>query len=68
MKSAARLRVVAPAPESPEDALARIVPLLLAAEAEGARLRNALDAERRRLAVQRGVAFLRAEAVRREFG
>lgn len=55
-------------PEAPEDALARIVPQLLAAEAEVARLRNALDAQRRRLAVKRGVAFIRAETVRREFG
>lgn len=63
------LRIVTPdEPESPEDALARIVPLLLAAEAEVARLRNVLDAERRRLAVKRGVAFIRAERVRAEFG
>ena len=63
------LRIVTPdEPEQPEGALARIVPLLIAAEAEVAGLRNALDVERRRLAMKRGVAFLRAETVRGEFG
>lgn len=65
----APLRIVTPdEPEKPEDALVRIMPQLLAAEAEVARFRNELDVERRRLAVKRGVAFIRAEAVRREFG
>ena len=65
-----RLRVVAPPqPEpEPEEALAEIVPRLLAAEAEVAKLRNQIDVERRRLASKRGVAFIRPEHVRGEFG
>lgn len=65
-----RLAVVPPErrePE-PEQALAELVPALLAAEAEVARLRNAVDIQRRRLANERGVAFLRPERVRAEFG
>lgn len=66
--TARSLRIVPDEPEQPEEVLARIVPQLLAAEAEVAALRNALDVERRRLAVKRGVSFIRAEAVRAEFG
>jgi hypothetical protein len=64
------LHLVAPqaGPPPAADALARIVPELIAAEAEVARLKRLLDAERVRLAKERGLAFLREEAVRREFG
>lgn len=63
----AQLKLVRAEP-SPEQALAELVPALLEAERKVAALRNQVDAERRRLAVKRGVAFIRPEAVRREFG
>jgi hypothetical protein len=67
--SAPNLRVVQPADEpSAEDNLSRIVPDLMAAERVVAQLRLELAAERVRLAKERRVAFLREEAVRREFG
>lgn len=56
-----------PKPVEPEEALTEIVPELAAAEATVARLRNRMDEARRLLAFKRGVAFIRAEHVRREF-
>jgi hypothetical protein len=53
---------------SPADALAEIVPELLAAEREVVRLRRLVDEQRAKLARARGVAFIREEHVRREFG
>lgn len=66
----ANLRVVSPADEPPTaaEALARLVPELIEAEAVVARLKRQLDVERVRLAKGRGVAFIREETVRREFG
>lgn len=63
------LTIVAPEPErvEPEAALRELVPELLAHERRVADLRNRLNDERRRLASKRGVAFIREEAVRREF-
>jgi hypothetical protein len=60
--------VAAPAELSPAEALADIVPKLIAAEAEVARLTRLMNAERKRLAQERRVAFVREEHVRREFG
>lgn len=62
-----RLAVVREEP-SPEEALRSIVPDLSAAEAEVARLRNALAVNGRLLAKSRGLAFIREELLRREFG
>lgn len=68
MTARPNLRVIPDEPEpQPEEALAKLVPELMAAEAKVARLRNALDVQRRRLATKRGVAFIRPEHVRREF-
>lgn len=64
----AHLAIVAPQPEQPEEALGALVPALVGAERRVAVLRQQIDQERRRLAVKRGVAFIREEAVRREFG
>jgi hypothetical protein len=60
----ANLRVV----RTPSDELREIVPALAAAEQEVARLRNELAAQGRLLAKERGVAFLRIEHLRQEFG
>lgn len=65
--TARKFRIVPADEGAPERALSALVPELLAAERKVAALRNQVDAERRRLAAKRGVAFLRPEAVRREF-
>lgn len=63
-----RLALVTEAPLSAVAGLEAIVPELIAAEAVVARLRRLMDMERTRLAKERGVAFIREESVRREFG
>jgi hypothetical protein len=57
-----------PVVTEPEDALAELVPQMIAAEREASDLRRRIDTERQRLAVKRGVSFIREEHVRREFG
>lgn len=66
---AAKLKIVPPEPEreEPEIVLSEVVPQLAAAEAETKQLQRRLDEARRLLAIKRGVAFIRAEHVRREF-
>jgi hypothetical protein len=67
-----KLHIVAddePAPASPaEEMLAHLVPDLIKAEEIVALLRALVDSWRRELANERGVAFVREEHVRREFG
>lgn len=70
MKPQSALHLVTPAAapvEEPEEVLAELVPQLARAEAEAASIRSRIDEQRRRLAVKRGVAFIRFEHVRREF-
>jgi hypothetical protein len=62
------LKLVDQAEPTAAEALARIVPDLIAAEGNVARLKRLLDRQRRRLANERSVAFIREETVRREFG
>lgn len=75
------LRIVKPDPEPAsnvqhdgrdatrtEALLIEIVPQLLEAEEAVRRFRNLLRTETRLLAQERGVAFIREESVRREFG
>jgi hypothetical protein len=67
------LRVVEKTPAAhvdrqPEAMLAKLVPELIEAEQDVAILRMLVDSWRRALAAERGVAFIRDEAVRREFG
>lgn len=68
------LRVVASEPTDrqsntdPETMLAALVPELIAAEKQVARLAGHVAAWRQLLATQRGVAFIREEQVRAEFG
>lgn len=65
----ANLRVVPPPLTSgPADLLGQVVPELIAAEALVARLRNIMADQGRLLAKDRGVAFIRPEHLRREFG
>jgi hypothetical protein len=52
----------------PEEMLGLIVPALADAEKVVGKLREMMDRERRRLAEVRGVAFIREEHVRTEFG
>jgi hypothetical protein len=54
-------------PVGPAELLAQIVPELAAAEAVVARLRQMMDEQRRALAKERQVAFIRPEHIRREF-
>jgi hypothetical protein len=51
-----------------QEMLAELVPELIKAEETVAALRGLVDSWRRRLADERGVAFVREEQVRREFG
>jgi hypothetical protein len=51
-----------------EEMLAHLVPDLIKAEEIVALLRGLVDSWRRELANERGVAFVREEHVRREFG
>ena len=69
MTAVRRLHAVEQPPEPlpAEDMLRQLVPELERAEAAVRRLRALVDAERRRLADERRVAFIRPEAVRREF-
>ncbi|HVM38325.1 MAG TPA: hypothetical protein VM265_08065 [Sphingomicrobium sp.] len=64
-----RLRAVdeSPNPMTAEAMLRQLVPELDRAESVARRLRAMIDAQRRRLADERGVAFIRPEHVRREF-
>jgi len=70
MTRASRLHSVPPSPVEPEpdELLAQIVPELLAAEADVARLSRQMAVQSRLLANARGVAFIREERVRQEFG
>lgn len=70
-----QLRVVKGAPvhdtrkaPDPEAMLAKLVPELIAAEENVAALRALVDSWRCALARQRGVAFIRQERIRQEFG
>lgn len=65
----AKLAVVRTEPDrpEPEEALARLVPLLIDLERAAAKAARDIDIERQRLARKRGVAFIRPEHVRREF-
>lgn len=63
-----KLALVPAAEESPEDALARLLPRLADFERDAADVRREIDIERQRLARKRGVAFIRFEVVRAEFG
>lgn len=63
-----KFRVVGEDEPSPSELLAGIVPELVKAEREVARLRNELALAGRLLAKQRRVAFIREEHLRREFG
>lgn len=66
--TARNLKLVQAGPEpTPEERLADLVPQLIEAERKVADLRNQVDIHRRRLALDRGVAFIRPEHVRREF-
>lgn len=75
-RSTAPLRIVSggakqprkPAPPEPEVLLGQIVPDLLRAEQLVRELQLLSDEQRRRLAAKRGVAFIRDEHTRREFG
>lgn len=64
----ARLALVAHQPRTPEDLLAEMVPELIAAEAVVADLRGLIAEQGRALARKRGVAFIRPERLRAEFG
>lgn len=67
--TAPAFRLVGAEPQpSASDALARVVPELIAAEAEVARLKRLMDAERVRLAKERSISFIREERIRQEFG
>jgi hypothetical protein len=66
-------RRVSPAPppsplKGAAEMLGFIVPALKDAERTVARLRHMMDRERLRLAEERGVAFIREEQIRKEFG
>lgn len=52
----------------PEAMLAHLVPQLIEAEQDAAMLRMLVDSWRRALAAERGVAFIREERIRQEFG
>lgn len=52
----------------PDVMLAEIVPELIRAEEVTAALRGMVDSWRRQLAKKRGVAFIREERIRQEFG
>ena len=52
----------------PETILAEIVPELIKAEETVGALRAMVDSRRRELAKKRGVAFIREERIRQEFG
>lgn len=76
-RGTAKLAVVSnsPAPPSapsellpPEQMLVHVVPTLIEAELAVAQLKQMLTREGRRLAKKRGVAFIREESLRREFG
>jgi hypothetical protein len=75
-RSNAPLRIVSgddrtprkPTLPEPEVLLGQIVPELLRAEQLVRELRRLSDEQRRRLAAKRGVAFIRDEHARREFG
>jgi hypothetical protein len=56
------------APPEPEAMLADLVPELIRAEETAAALQGLVDSWRRKLAQKRGVAFIRDERVRQEFG
>lgn len=64
----AKLHVVEQQPATASERLAEIVPELIAAELLVVQLRMSLKAMGRQLAVERGVAFIREEHLRREFG
>jgi hypothetical protein len=70
MRSARKLHIVADEPpeQSPSEALAELVPQLMELEHGVTVIRQKIDGHRVRLARERGVAFLREEAIRREFG
>ena len=65
--AAAQLQLVPPSPTT-EDLLREIVPDLAQAEEHVRRLRAHLAEQGRALAKSRGVAFIREEQLRREFG
>lgn len=67
MKGAARLRVVGESTR-PEAMLARIMPELAHAEQVASRLKAMAAQQGRLLAAERGVAFIREERLRQEFG
>lgn len=62
------VRLPRPVSREPEDRLALLIPELVEAERLVQRLRGHVDRERRALAAKRGVAFIREERVRQEFG
>jgi hypothetical protein len=63
-----RLRVVSEETQSAADMLRELVPEMIRAEETAAALRALVESWRRQLARERGVAFVREEHVRREFG
>jgi hypothetical protein len=63
-----RIIILTEQPRTAAESLQQIVPELIEAEGVVARLKRLMDAERVRLAKERGVAFVREEQVRREFG
>jgi hypothetical protein len=66
----AKLKVVPeePVPVGPDELLAIYVPALIEAEREVKRLRQSVSENGRLLARDRGVAFIREERLRQEFG
>jgi hypothetical protein len=69
MSGRAKLKVVADeTPVGPDELLAVYVPALIEAEREVARLRRSVIENGRALARIRGVAFIREERLRTEFG
>ena len=62
------LHLVAPAPPSPADLLRELVPSLQQSERTSARLKQMIAEQGRKLARERGVAFIRVEHLLSEFG
>jgi hypothetical protein len=70
MRASRKLHIVAEAPpeQTPSEALAELLPQLMELEHDVTVIRQKIDGHRVRLARERGVAFIREEHVRREFG
>lgn len=64
----AALTLVREEPSPAEDMLRELVPGLIEAERAVARYRQLIAEQGRALARERGIAFIREEALRREFG